>query len=173
MRLRTLILSGLAATSVAMAFNAAAQDESFSINPGVNDAWYNRDTNGQGFFFNLFPDTGVFFMSWFTYDTERPPEDVTAILGEPGHRWLTAAGTWADGNSVTLDVTNTSGGIFDNAEPAVENEEGYGTITVTFADCDSATLDYEIPSLELSGSMNITRVAKDNVALCEALASGE
>jgi len=33
-------------------------------------------------------------MAWFTHDTERPDTGVEAILGEPGHRWLTAQGPY-------------------------------------------------------------------------------
>ena len=66
------------------------------FNPGLNDTWFNADTVGQGFFITVFPDIGKVFLAWFTYDTERPPEDVTAILGEPGHRWITAFVDFAD-----------------------------------------------------------------------------
>ena len=159
--------AALATALLGMAGTATAQE--FQINPGVNDAWFNPDTSGQGFFFNLFPDQGVFFMSWFTYDTERPPEDITAILGEPGHRWLTAAGSYTGGNQVVLDVTNTTGGIFDDPEPVQQNT-GYGTITVTFENCNSATVEYDIPSVDVSGTIPIQRVVTDNVPLCESLA---
>ena len=53
----------------------------FTITPGVNDAWFNADTAGQGFFIIVFPEVGIVFLAWFTYDTELPPGDVAAILG--------------------------------------------------------------------------------------------
>ena len=145
-------------------------DENFQINAGLNDAWFNPATAGQGFFFVVFPDIELFFLSWFTYDVERPDESIEAILGEPGHRWVTAFGAWA-GDTVTLDVELTSGGIFDSAEPPVEQESNYGTITIVFHDCNNATLTYDFPTLGLSGSIELTRVTEDNVALCEALAA--
>jgi len=49
-------------------------------------------------------------------NVERPPESVTALLGEPGHRWLTAQGPY-DGNSANLTVYLTEGGVFVSAEP--------------------------------------------------------
>jgi len=58
-----------------------------TINAGLSDAWYNPETPGQGFIVIVFPEIEKIFMAWFTYDTERPPEDVMAFLGEPGHRW--------------------------------------------------------------------------------------
>ncbi|MEM1411038.1 MAG: DNRLRE domain-containing protein [Pseudomonadota bacterium] len=140
----------------------------FVINPGVNDAWFNPATAGQGFFFTVYPDSGLLFLSWFTYDSERPDPSATAILGEPGHRWITAIGSF-DGNEAVLDATLTSGGIFDQSPPVVDNEVGYGTIFLEFNGCDDATVDYVFPDADLQGQVTVERVVKDNVALCEAL----
>ena len=73
--------------------HASAQEEPspFFINPGLNDAWW-FGTKGQGFLFTVLPQTKAVFLAWFTFDTERPPQDVSAILGDPGHRWFTALG---------------------------------------------------------------------------------
>ncbi|MEM1412312.1 MAG: hypothetical protein AAGH19_08125, partial [Pseudomonadota bacterium] len=141
------------------------------FNPGINDAWFNPETAGQGFFFNVFPDAGVFFLSWFTFDTEAPDASVQAMLGAPGQRWLTAAGTWS-GNTAELTVTNSSGGVFDSASPPVNQDEGYGTLVVTMIDCGNAEIRYEFPDLGLSGTVPLRRVVRENEALCEALTEG-
>jgi hypothetical protein len=138
----------------------------FAINAGMNDAWYNPATAGQGFLVTVFEDTGIVFLAWFTYDVERPPADVTAILGDPGHRWVTAQGPFS-GDTATLNVTVTSGGVFDSPEPPVENVPG-GTMTIKWNDCTSATLTYDIPSAG-QGVIELERIVPDNVALCEAL----
>lgn len=70
------------------------------INSGMTDAWFNPATNGQGMLIMVWDNIKFVFMAWFTFDTERPPADVTAILGEPGHRWLTASGPFEDRKSV-------------------------------------------------------------------------
>jgi hypothetical protein len=141
----------------------------FSINPGLNDAWYNPATNGQGFLITVFPDRKEVFLAWFTYDTERPPEDVTAMLGEPGHRWLTAQGPY-DGDTANLTIFVTEGGVFDAAEPAASTDPaGDGTMTVEFADCTEGLVSYEITSLDISGEIPIQRISPDNVPLCESL----
>ena len=138
----------------------------FGINAGMNDAWYSPATNGQGFLITVFEDTGLVFLAWFTYDVERPPADVTAILGDPGHRWVTAQGPF-EGDTATLDVTVTSGGVFDSPEPEVEQVQD-GTMTITWHNCNSATLTYDIPSAG-QGDIELQRIVTDNVALCEAL----
>lgn len=142
----------------------------FRITNGINDAWYNPATNGQGFLMTVFPETKIMFVAWFTFDVERPPEDVTAILGEPGHRWLTAQGPYA-GDTATLTVFVTEGGVFDAAEPPAADGVPVGTMNIEFADCKAGLVTYDIPSLGLSGTIPIQRVAEDNVPLCETMAN--
>jgi len=139
----------------------------FQINAGLNDAWFNPVTSGQGFFINVFPDIGKLFLAWFTYDTERPPGTVQAMLGEPGHRWLTAFGDYS-GSSAVLDIELTQGGIFNAGDPA-PTQGPDGTIAVEFENCNSGTVSYDITSIDRQGVVPIQRIALDNVALCEAL----
>jgi len=146
-------------------------DQQLQINPGLNDAWINDDTVGQGFFISVFPDTGIVFLAWFTYDTELPPPAVLALLGEPGHRWVTAQGPYA-GDTAELTVYLTEGGVFDAADPpAVTHvDEPIGTITIVWHDCEHATLTYDIDPPGVSGEIQLRRIVPDNVALCAALA---
>jgi plastocyanin len=144
-------------------------DAAFQINPGLNDAWYDPATVGQGFLISVFPEIKQMFLAWFTFDTERPPEDATALLGEPGHRWLTAQGPY-DGDTANLTLFMTEGGVFDAAEPVVSTDPaGYGTMTIEFADCIEGLANYEITSLGISGVIPIQRIVLDNVPLCELL----
>jgi hypothetical protein len=145
--------------------DSAPMDE---LNAGLNDAWFNPATSGQGFFVIVFPDIKQVFMGWFAYDTERPAGDATAMLGEPGHRWLTAQGNY-DGNRAELTVTMTKGGIFDSGVPAPVSTAD-GTIVVEFAGCEAGTVSYDIPSIDSQGIVPIQRVVADNIALCEELA---
>jgi len=142
----------------------------FVMNAGLNDAWYNPITDGQGFFITVFPDVGLVNLAWFTYDTALPADDATANLGSPGHRWLTALGP-IDGDTAVLNIDIASGGLFDTATDVQHtNPVGSdGTITLTFSDCSSGLVEYNIPSINQQGSVPIQRIAYDNVALCEAL----
>jgi glucose/arabinose dehydrogenase len=143
--------------------------ESFRINAGINDAWFDPATDGQGFFINVFPQVGQMFMSWFTYEVERPDESVPANLGEAGHRWLTAQGSYVD-NKAVLDIYITAGGVFDQELPVTHSTPD-GTMIVEFSDCKSGTVTFDIPSIGKQGTVSIMRVAEDNVPLCESLAA--
>jgi len=144
----------------------------FRINPGLNDAWYDPETDGQGFFITVFPDLGYVSLAWFTYDTVLPPEDAVANLGDAGHRWLTALGPIAE-DQVFMNITMTSGGIFDTATEIQRTDPpgSDGTLILTFDNCNSGTVEYDIPSINRQGIVPIRRVADDNIVICEALNS--
>ena len=141
----------------------------FQINAGLNDAWGNPATPGQGFFINVFPSLGKMFLAWITYDTTRPPGAVEANLGDPGHRWLTAFGPYAD-NQAVLDIVITQGGIFDAASPEPTHHRD-GTVIVDMTDCKNGTVTYHIDSANLHGVIPIQRIALDNVPLCQSIMS--
>ena len=140
----------------------------FELNPDLNGSWFNKDTSGQGFFLDVFPKIKLVFLAWFTYDTTQPDGSVTPVVGHDGHRWLTAQGNY-NGTSVDLDVTLTTGGTFDTAGGASNSAPGtYGSMTLEFTDCSNGSLDYSFIDSGLSGSVPLSRLAKDNVAECEA-----
>lgn len=142
----------------------------FNMNAGLNDAWYNPLTNGQGFFITIFPDLGFVTLAWFTYDTELPPLDATANLGDPGHRWMTALGPIANDQS-DMAIEFTSGGIFDTASEITRTDPpgSDGTLKLKFDDCSTGSIEYDITSINAQGTVPIERVAADNAALCNAL----
>ena len=141
----------------------------FQMNPGLNDAWFNPETSGQGFFITVFPELGFASMAWFTYDTELPEEGAEANLGDPGHRWLTAVGP-INGSQAVMNIDLTSGGLFDTPTEVEHTDPpgSDGTITLTFENCSSGTVEYNIKTINRQGIVPIQRVAGDNIALCEA-----
>lgn len=144
------------------------EENTFNINAGISDAWFNTGTNGQGLFIIVWEGLGQVFLSWFTFDAIRPPEDVTAELGDPGHRWLTAQGTFS-GDTAVLDIFETSGGVFDAAEPvATTDPTPVGSMVITWSDCNAAELVYDLPDQGLTGTIPLQRIVLDNVPLCEA-----
>jgi cyclophilin family peptidyl-prolyl cis-trans isomerase len=142
----------------------------FVMNPGLNDAWYNPLTDGQGFFITVFPDKGLVSLAWFTYDTDLPAPDESANLGDPGHRWLTAIGPIV-GDMAVMNIDIVTGGQFDS-DTEVDHTTpvgSEGTITLSFENCSSGLVEYDITSINQQGSVPIERVVDDNVMLCETL----
>jgi hypothetical protein len=139
----------------------------FQMNAGLNDAWFDPDTDGQGFYVAVFPETGLVTLAWFTYDTGSARGGQSGKLGDPGHRWMTALGSF-EGNQSVMDISVASGGVFD--APGGVNQANDGTITLSFENCNSGTVSYNITSDNLQGNIPIRRIVNDNVALCEALA---
>ncbi len=176
LKLFSILLAGFWLAVFPVAAMAANNDiakpagNTFLINNAISDAWFDPATDGQGFFIVVWEGSSFVFLSWFTYDTQRPPADVVAMLGEPGHRWLTAQGTYS-GDTATLDVFVSSGGTFDSATPEVTNVQD-GTITITWTDCNSGILTYDIPSQSLSGEILIQRIVLSNVTACESAQAG-
>jgi glucose/arabinose dehydrogenase len=148
------------------------KSEFLQMNIGLSDAWFDPSTSGQGFYVSVLSDLGLVTLAWFTYDTERPPEDVTANLGEPGHRWFTALGSFT-GNQAIMNIEFASGGIFDTSTVIERTDPpgSDGTITLTFDNCQSGTVKYDIPSIDREGTVAIQRLTDDNIALCEELSA--
>jgi hypothetical protein len=163
---KSVYLSGLS-SGIYLISDGEVVSEPLRITAGFNDAWFNPATNGQGFLITVFPDAETLFLAWFTYDLERPAEGVSAVLGEPGHRWLTAAGSYS-GNTATLEIDSVEGGVFDSGIPPVSHNPD-GTIKIEFTTCNAGTLTYQIESAGVEGVIPIERVAPDNLALCEVL----
>jgi len=145
----------------------AQPEPEFQINPGLNDSWFNPATPGQGFFVTVFEDSGMVFLAWFTYDTVRPPGNLEAILGDPGHRWLTAFRPY-DGDTATLDIELTQGGIFDQGLP-MPVQTGDGQIFLEFDDCNRGRVIFEVSSAGEAGTIPIQRISDNNVPACESL----
>lgn len=146
-----------------------AANSALMMNAGLNDAWFNPEASGQGFFLTVFPVIGGASVAWFTYDTAPPAPDAIANLGAPEHRWFTGFG-YLRQNRVEMDIELTKGGLFDSTQPAPERSST-GRLILQFEDCKSATVSYELPGIgAYLRVIPLQRVAGDNITLCELLA---
>ncbi len=134
-----------------------------TINPGLNGAWFNPDTNGQGFLIDVLPATGTIFVSWFTWENQQSMGSM-ATIGNADQRWLTAQGP-ITGTSASLTISNSSGGLFD--DPTDPTLQDAGTLNISFDDCDSGLFEYNLTDSGLQGSIPVVRLAADNLELCE------
>jgi len=94
-----------------------------TIDERLSGAWFNADTPGQGFFFDVSPEIEFFFAGWFTW-TDTPGE----------YDWTTLQGTYS-GNTAVVSIFRTSGGRFN--DPTEVTNEPIGVAEVTFFDCIS------------------------------------
>lgn len=136
-------------------------EDSLAINPGLNGAWFNPATVGQGLFFDIIPSQGVLFAAWFTYEA-----DDGAVLPEGANerRWFTLQGPY-EGGTANVDVLLACGGVFD--DPTAVTNTPVGSAVVTFHSCREATLSYELDS-GLAGTTPLERLTPDN--FCATLA---
>ncbi len=125
----------------------------FAINPGLNGAWFDPDTAGQGMLFDVIASTGTFFVAWFTYEAASGRRKI----GVEEHRWLTAQGPF-DSDTATLQLFVSEGGLFN--DPATVTTTATGTASLTFSSCTEAVFDYALDE-GLSGSIVLTRLTPD------------
>ena len=145
---------------------------SFVPNAGLNDAWFNLATPGQGLFVTVYPGLNLVFVAMFTFDAQDADGNATAVVGGPNQRWLTAIGP-ISGNRAVLEVELTTGGLFDSGTPKPDQLPEQGTFTLEFLSCDAIRLDYELADGTITGSVDYQRVVADNAALCADLAADD
>ena len=139
---------------------AAMTTEAVDINAGMDGTWANSETLGQGFMIDAHtnPQGGNFiFVAWFTYG-----DDTVS-----GQRWLTAQGDFA-GSIATIDIYETTGGLFD--DPQAVDVAPVGTMNIDFTDCSNAQLSYTLNDDGLDGEMAVSRLIPGAQAVCEELA---
>jgi len=137
--------------------------QAVDINAGMDGAWFDSNTSGQGYFIDAHTNpqgSNFIFVSWFTYG------DDTAS----GQRWLTAQGSF-EGSTAEIDVSETTGGSFDDPQPT--STVKLGTMNLDFSDCSNALLTYSLTDDGAEGDVAITRVIPAGAALCEELAGAE
>lgn len=116
----------------------------FAIGEGLDGAWSDPASPGQGVFVDVLPAQQAVGLGWFAF--------APGAAGTPA--WWTAHGGYA-GASAELDVYHTSGGAFD-APDAVQTVP-VGSIELRFEDCNTAVLAYRFDD-GTSGSMPLRRV---------------
>lgn len=117
------------------AITASAQEFQYF---GIQGSWWHPEYAGEGFSVEEYGD-GYMIAYWYTY-------------GEMGEQmWLIGTGQ-RDGNTVTLEMFRTSGGVM--ADPSNnENvmEEVWGTVTLQINDCGHLDMNYETVTGETGG----------------------
>jgi plastocyanin len=123
----------------------------FTINPGVSGNWFNPTTgqDGHGFQFEILPGNGMLAI-WFVFTPDAS-----------GQTWLYAQGPYdPTSNTVALPTFLSQGAKFPpNFTHADDHVTPWGTLTFTFADCNSGTASWTTTAVgyPASGSLPIAR----------------
>lgn len=115
----------------------------------LSGSWFDPRRSGEGIALQVLPD-GRAVAAWFTY----PPE------GQPGEQaWLVAADGVFDGQALRFaNVFRPRGGVFGEAfDPTQVVNEPWGALTLRFADCERATLEYTGPAGWGSGTRSLDK----------------
>jgi hypothetical protein len=125
----------------------------------LSGAWYEPDTSGQGFLFEIRPEQSIIFGGWYTYaGAGSSPSTKSGVR----QRWFTVSASYTPGQtSSTMTIYRNTGGNFD-ASPITQGV-AVGTATLTFQSCSSGRFDYEIDldGTPRSGSIPLTRLGSE------------
>ncbi|MEE4329881.1 MAG: hypothetical protein V2J10_03380, partial [Wenzhouxiangella sp.] len=146
--IKSLTLAGM----LSIASVAAAQDG--LITGGFTGNWFNADTSGQGFQLQVLPG-GSAVALWFTYDAD-------------GNQVWLIGNNDIDGNRLELEMTRPVGARFgDDFDSDDVQLQPFGTITLTFDDCNSGTVAWQSDDPQFgSGSMPIERLTNSAGVSC-------
>jgi plastocyanin len=132
--------------------NAVAS--TFAITPGIAGSWYNSTQSGHGFNLEVLPGN-ILLGYWYVFD------------GAGNNLWLGGVGSYT-GNTATLNLTQLGGGLFPpNFDPTHITRTPWGTLTLTFTDCNTGTAAWA-PTVAgfTPGSLAITRLTSVGGLAC-------
>lgn len=135
------------------AWMAVYASPAYAVGKSYTGSWYNPAQNGHGFNFEMLED-GSMLVFWYVY---RPDGTSTFLLGvaQETNGMYTA----------TLQITE--GMTFGDFNPADNVQTDWGTITITFMDCNHGTVEWITSAPGYSnGSTPITRLTSVDGANC-------
>jgi hypothetical protein len=121
--------------------------------------WYQPETSGQGFNFEIRPEQSIIFGGWYTYAGAGSASSEKTGKSGPRQRWFSVTASYTPGQtSSTMTIYRNTGGNFD--APPITQGVAVGTATLTFQSCTSGRFDYELDldGTPRSGSIPLTRL---------------
>ena len=140
----------------------------FQINQGMAGVWYNPQTGGQGFLFEVRPTDKFMFVAWFTFDKAAPAQGtIGPKLGATEQRWFTIQGNYGVDKAENIPIYSTSGGVFDTVKQVTNTP--VGTATIAFTSCTQGSVTYNLPGDGLTRTIPIQRAIPGTENICLAL----
>lgn len=103
----------------------------FIVNGDFSGHWFNKTPEGEGLTVQVL-DTGAVIVYWLTYDA----------TGD--QRWLFGIGRREGASVIIDDLQVTANGAFATPTETSVELNTVGELTIDFADCDNATVDYVV-----------------------------
>lgn len=119
----------------------------FAMSSGLTGAWHNAASPGQGLMLEILSDHRV-FLHWFGYDANG------------NQHWFGGVGTW-NSNRAEVEVFSYRNGRFPPFnDPAQIERTRWGTLTLTFSDCNTGQMTFAAePSVGLGrGTTPLNRI---------------
>jgi hypothetical protein len=137
---------GLLATS-----GAGAGDGSFAIGPGMSGLWHDPARRGHAMLLQVLPEKRV-YVTWLGFDP----------TGE--QVWFAGAGSHDDTAVVIPEVAKFTGGRWLN--PGRMRPEPWGSLRLTFVDCDRGAVEYEGSAGYGAGTLRLERLTRPDGLSC-------
>lgn len=128
----------------------------------LSGLWYEPETSGQGFNFEIRPEQSIVFGGWYTYAGASSTSSEKNTKSGPRQRWFSVTASYTPGQtSSTMTIYRNTGGNFD--APPTTIGVPVGTATLTFQSCTSGRFDYELDldGTPRSGSIPLTRLGSE------------
>ena len=114
------------------------------INPGISGSWFDENNSGQGFNIEILSGNRI-LVYWYAYDQGSPI-------------WLTGVGTY-QGNNASISLEQFDGSNFGvNHQSGLVNSTPFGSLALTFQNCNLGVADYTSNSGFGSGSIPLNRL---------------
>jgi len=123
------------------------------ITPAFTGSWYDPAQSGHGLMLEVISDTSLAAM-WYTFAPNG------------GQAWFGGVGT-IQGNQAIVAANQTLGGRFiPNFDPTAIEKPFWGTLTLTFSDCNAGRVDFVSGLGYGNGSMTLKRLTGIAGATC-------
>ena len=140
--------------------NVLANEELYANVPvtaaaGMTGAWYDPAQPGHGLVVEALPGNQM-LATWFAFNPAGTEQSWFLGVGNVG------------GNTATITsvVQPTGGRFIPNFDPSKIINNAWGTLTLTFTDCDHGKVDFASTAGYGNGSMNLTRLTRPAGVVC-------
>jgi len=126
-----------------------------SIGPGFTGSWFDPNQSGHGLMLEVLPGKRLLAM-WFAFNPEGTQQ-----------AWFGGAGTYSGNTATISDVALPTGGRWiPNFDPNAIERTPWGTLTLTFSDCNHGRVNFSSILPYGMGTMNLLRLTQPAGLTC-------